>query len=66
MFQLQFETDNDAFSGNLPAIIAAVLREVAAQLYNDSEGHAPEPQTWERIIRDSNGNLIGSYIMVED
>ena len=55
MFKLEFETDNAAFD-NLEAATNNTLREIAGYII---AGYT------EGIVRDSNGNKIGSYALTQ-
>lgn len=52
MFKLEFETENDAFAYGTPEEVATYLRAVADKL---------EAGSWSGLLRDVNGNTIGSY-----
>ena len=53
MFTLFFDTDNEAFQGDVEAECARILRVVAARL--------EKGETWQSVVRDVNGNTVGKW-----
>ena len=59
MFELSFETTNDAFQGDTgPAMVATLLEGVAS--------HILEGNVSAGTISDSSGNTVGSWALTED
>lgn len=56
MFKLQFSTDNAAFDGGAEIEIARILRAIAQSAVG---GFSPNGDS--AVIRDANGNAIGSW-----
>lgn len=58
MFELKFDTDNDAFTENAPAEIARTLQAIAEQIKVNAQ--AAQAGYWQSI-KDPNGNRIGAW-----
>lgn len=60
VFRLRFDCDNAAFEDGIEAEIASVLRELADRI----ERH--EATGLYQNIRDTNGNVIGTFRLAEE
>lgn len=62
MVNISFDTDNDSFRELGFQEIAKILRNIEENIFNNSNDSILE----NKIIRDSNGNAIGTYSMSID
>ena len=58
-FTLSFNTDNDAFYNDENGEIARILHAVADKVHNFNLS------AFHSDVRDSNGNIIGTYVLKE-